>query len=117
MLPKLRPFSRIKPKYSPKPTAEEMRHRHRVQLLDCFGCGVSGKSEAHHTLLKFEEKRWRRDHRFLIPLCPSCHTGRYGVHGLGSEALWCERNGKDTEAECKRLWAISEEREAQRRAA
>lgn len=106
---------RMKPRNNPN--AAEMRHHHRVKLLDCFGCGAPGPSECHHTMLAFEEKRWRRDHRFLIPFCPSCHRGRYGVHGLGSEALWCERTGRDTEAESKRLWALSEEAEARRFAA
>lgn len=111
MLQKLRPFSRIKPRYNPEPNAVEMRHHHRVKLRNCFGCGAPGPSECHHTLLKFEGKRWRRDHRYILPLCGKCHRGRYGVHGIGSEALWCERNGLDAEAEVKRLWAESEEAE------
>lgn len=108
---------RMKPRYNPQPNAVEMRHHHRVKLLDCFGCGAPGPSECHHTMLAFEGKRWRRDHRFILPVCPRCHRGRYGIHGIRSEAVWCERNGLDSEAEVKRLWALSEDAEARRFAA
>lgn len=42
---------------------------------------------------------------FLVPLCPDCHQGPEGIHGIGSEDEWCRRNSKDTVAEALRLQA------------
>lgn len=97
---------RIKPKYSPKPNAEERRHEQRLYQKPCIGCGAFGV-ELHHTMLDFPAKRWRRDHRFQLPLCASCHRGRDGVHGLGSEAQWAEKHRIDTAEIAQRLWAES----------
>lgn len=94
---------RIKPKYNPKPNAGERRHADRVRTLPCYGCGVRGRSESHHILLPAPRKRWRRDHLFQVPVCASCHRGPNGIHGIGCERTWCERNGKDTPAEAVRL--------------
>lgn len=104
----------IKDKYSPYLSAAEKRHEARVKDLPCFGCGSPWGCEAHHTMLKFPEKRWRRDHRFRLPVCRGCHRGTKGIHGLGSEVEWLE--GVDrTEAEAiayiLRLWAESEAEE------
>lgn len=106
-LPKAPPHKRIKDKYRPEPNRRERRHKGIVKELPCYGCGVHGQSEAHHILLDCEGKRWRRDHRFIIPACPDCHRGPEGIHGIGSEAEWCERNDKDTVAEAVRLEALS----------
>lgn len=78
---------RIKPKYNPQPNAEERRHEQRLEKLPCVGCGRWGV-ECHHTMLDFPSKRFRRDHRFQIPVCADCHRGPKGIHGLGSEAKW-----------------------------
>ena len=93
MLPKLRPFGRIKAKYNPQPNAAEKRHEQRLYRLPCYGCGRYGV-ELHHSLLRFPEKRWRRDHRFQLPVCGHCHRGHYGIHGLGTEQAWLEVIGK-----------------------
>lgn len=104
---------RIKPRYNPVPNAAEARHKERVRALPCFGCGVFGVS-AHHTLLTFPGKRWRRDHRCLLPVCWECHQGPDGIHGIGNEVEWL-KSVERTEAEAveyiKRLWAISEDEE------
>lgn len=107
MPPKLPAFGRIKPKYNPIPNAAEKRHERFVKEQPCFGCGVYGRSEAHHTLLPVEGKRWRRDHRLRVPVCHDCHKGPQGIHGIGSEREWCRINQKDTAAEAKRLERIS----------
>lgn len=96
---------RIKPKYSPVPTAAEARHLDYVRSLPCYGCGIYGQSEAHHILNDAPGKRFRRDHMFLVLLCPACHRGPEGVHGNGSERKWCVANGKDTASEAVRLQA------------
>ena len=94
---------RIKPKYNPRPNAEESRHEQRLREYPCIGCGAWGV-ELHHTMLSFPGKRWRRDHRFQLPVCASCHRGSNGIHGVGSEAEWGLRNGIDTAAIAQRLW-------------
>jgi hypothetical protein len=78
---------RIKPKYNPQPNAEERRHEERLLELPCVGCGRWGV-ECHHTMLDFPGKRHRRDHRFQVPVCPDCHRGPKGIHGIGNEAKW-----------------------------
>lgn len=77
----------------------------------CFGCGRNAEC-LHHTMLRFAEKRWdRRDHRYQLPLCNSCHQGTNGIHGIGCEIAWLERIGK-TEAEAVaylvQAWSESE---------
>jgi hypothetical protein len=47
-------------------------------------------------------KRWRRDHRFVVPLCEKAHVGKGGVHDIG-ERQWCEVNGIDLPALAVRL--------------
>jgi len=114
MLPKLRPYGRIKAKYDPKPNAAEKRHEQRLMRMPCFGCGRFGVS-CHHTMLKFPAKRWRRDHRFQYPLCHDCHQGDNGIHGIGNERKWLASVGK-TEAEAIAYliaaWEYSQGREA-----
>lgn len=104
---------RIKARYNPKPNAEEKRHEERLETLPCFGCARFGVS-CHHTMLKFPAKRWRRDHRYQLPVCWNCHQGPQGIHGIGSEAKWLASIGK-TEAEAiayvQDLWAESEAQE------
>ena len=95
---------RIKPKYNPAPNAAEMRHKARVKQMRCMGCG-KWPVDAHHVMGNVEGKRWRRDHRFLVPLChDDCHQGPNGVHGIGKEEDFC---GKDLLAEARRLEAES----------
>ena len=102
---------RMKATYSPYPSASEKRHADRLHASEnCFGCGRWG-IETHHLMLPFEGKRWRRDHRFLLPVCASCHRGQNGIHGLGSERKWllsiCKTEA-DAIAHVQRLWAESE---------
>lgn len=110
MLPKLRPFGRIKAKYNPQPNAAEKRHEQRLYRMPCYGCGRYGV-ELHHTMLPFPEKRRRRDHRYQLPVCSECHRGQNGIHGLGSERKWLKSVGKSeasTVAFLVRLWVESE---------
>lgn len=93
---------RIKPKYNPNPDTIERYHEERLKKMPCFGgCGRMATC-AHHTLLSFPGKRWRRDHRCQLPLCQSCHQGPTGIHGIGSEKLWLKTVGK-TEIEAIRF--------------
>jgi hypothetical protein len=99
---------RIREHYSPTMTAAEVRHREYVRDQPCFGCG-SIADHAHHTLLKWPGKRWRRDHRCLLPVCLGCHAV---IHDhLGDEEVWLDLFGiepSDAIAEMERLWAESE---------
>jgi len=92
---------RMKQKYSPVMNAAEKRHKAWIKSLPCIGCGAVGRSDAHHTLLSIPGKRWRRDHEFLIPVCWDCHQGPRGIHGIGNELTWCERNNVDTRTASK----------------
>jgi hypothetical protein len=98
----------IRDKYSPRMNAVELRHKARVKEQPCFGCGA-GDVDAHHTLLKFEGKRFRRDHRCLLPVCPRCHRM---IHDwFGCEVMWLESMGQSEEgaiAHMEVLWAESE---------
>lgn len=108
---------RIKETYSPYLSAAEKRHEIRVKDEPCFGCGRYG-CEAHHIMLPFPAKRWRRDHRYRLPVCPECHRGPEGIHGIGDEAKWLASVGKtegEAVAHVQQLWAASER--AERKAA
>lgn len=86
---------RIKPKYKPWLKKAERRHKGYIKSLPCIGCGIQGISEAHHVLADAPDKRWRRDHWFLVPACPDCHRGPDGIHGTGNEAEWAAARGLD----------------------
>lgn len=100
---------RIKPKYNPQPNAEERRHEDRLREMPCIGCGVFGVI-AHHTMMKFPAKRWRRDHRFQLPVCEKCHVGKGGIHDI-TEAKWAKEHRLDTAQIAQDLWADSQEQE------
>lgn len=80
---KLAPSQRIKPKYHPVPNAAERRHHHRLMELPCTGCGIEPAGVVHHVLGHIQIKRWRRDHRIVVPVCHVCH--RFIHEG---EAAW-----------------------------
>lgn len=88
-------------------TALEREHMDRIGKMACLGCSRR-PVEVHH-LMKCPDKRCRRDHRFVVPLCETCHRGKTGVHGLGSEQLWGERRGIDLPSWAIQQWEISME--------
>lgn len=100
--------SRMRPKASADPTAEQKRYhdwlRHGpVTRCEC-GCGRDGEC-LHHLLSTAPGKQGRRDHWFVVRLAHHCHNGASdSVHGLGSEALFRDRHGVDLVAvACQRL--------------
>lgn len=99
------PHRSIREKYNPKPNAMESRHRDNVREKLCFGCGRWGVT-GHHTLLNYPGKRWRRDHRCLLPVCHDCHTA---IHDdFGNEEAWLEsvgRSAPEAIAYMDDLWA------------
>lgn len=108
MQPKLRKLGRIKEKYNPIPNAAEKRHEERLRRKPCIGCGAYGV-ELHHTMLPVPGKRWRRDHRYQIPVCAECHRGTSGIHGIGNEQVWADSMGVDTATAAYCFWLDSEE--------
>jgi hypothetical protein len=82
----------------------------RVGAMPCLGCGRFG-IELHHSLTA-KGKRCRRDHRFVVPLCPACHRGPNGVHGR-SERQFGIRIGIDLGVWSVEQWEISDERSPQ----
>lgn len=85
---------RIRERYNPVMTAAEKEHAMRVMERACFGCGYH-QTIAHHTLLSFPEKRWRRDHDWLLPVCYACHTN---IHdNFGDETVWLQSIGRTPE--------------------
>ena len=107
---------RVKPRYNPQPNAAERRHEQRLEGLPCFGCGRFGV-EVHHTLLDFPAKRWRRDHRFQLPVCPACHRGPQGIHGIGNEVKWLAEAGMSEAEAIAYMIDLWDETEDERRAA
>lgn len=60
-------------------SAAGRRHMSRVAELPCALCGAHGV-HVHH--IREGVGMGQRQSDFLtIPLCPSCHTGKGGVHG------------------------------------
>lgn len=64
-------------------TPEETAFVKHVRTLGCLICGLP--ANAHHIMAAPGKER-RRDDRFVAPLCADHHTGRWGVHGIGSES-------------------------------
>lgn len=64
----------IREKYHPVPSKAEKAHHLRLMELPCIGCGVEPCGVAHHVLGHDGIKRWRRDHRIVVPVCHACHT-------------------------------------------
>lgn len=99
MLPKLRPFSRIKPRRQKHPA-----HMARVALMPCLVCGAT--SEVHHVRTGNKGK----DDARVVPLCPTHHRSDIGFHGLGSERAFYQEYGIDLSAESERIANESRER-------
>lgn len=96
---------RAKPRAKSAPTAAEARHMSRIAAMPCLGCG-SAAVELHHSLTAKGKIR-RRDHRFVCPLCPACHRGPKGVHGIGSEHKFGRMIGLDLGAWAEAQWEAS----------
>lgn len=111
MLPKLRPFSRIKPRYKRWASAQELAHASRVRKL---GCLVSGLPATIHHVTGYADRagRFTRSHRLVVPLAAKFHLIQYGpkesVEALGHQGFY-RKYRIDLLAEAKRLEAESVE--------
>lgn len=69
--------------------------------MPCLVCG--GQSSAHH-LRHDGRKGISKDHRLVVPLCPTDHQyGRHAIHVIGHPAFEV-MHGLDLMAEATRLW-------------
>ncbi len=98
---------RMKPKAKAEPNAAEGRHLDRVAALGCCVPACRNEAVIHH-VMSAKGKARRRDHRFVVPLCPEHHNmGRTSVHLLGSEELFYRVHGVDVERLANALWEES----------
>lgn len=72
-------------------SAKAARHLDRLAALGCILCahlhGRYAPAEIHHP------KEWtgasqRESDWLAIPLCPDCHRGANGLHGLGKKGFY-----------------------------
>lgn len=61
-------------------TKAEREHMGRVASLPCACCGTYDGSQVHH-IREGQGMAQRASNFLVVPLCPECHTGTYGVHG------------------------------------
>jgi len=71
-------------------TAAERKHMGRVAALGCILCDHlnlgTTPAQVHH--IREGQGMSQRANNFLtIPLCPTHHTGKPGIHGLGTKAF------------------------------
>lgn len=61
-------------------TKAEKAHLKRIASLPCIVCGKQ-PVEVHHV------RRYgaKRDNFQTVPLCPECHRGNTGIHGIGKK--------------------------------
>ena len=87
---------RMKPR-TVEPAAEQRAYWNwlRETRGECEACSRRRALVVHHLLARVAGKAGRRDHWYVVLICPNCHAGTEGVHGLGSEAKFLERHGVD----------------------
>jgi len=102
---------RMKPKVAAAPSPEQLAYWQSLPASCVVCCGVD--AIIHHLLSPLPEKIGRRDHWFVVRLCPQCHNmGTHSVHQLGSESAFQRVHGVDLVAVAKinlmrwkgRLW-------------
>lgn len=52
----------------------------------CFICGVHSPTEEHH-IFGGSSRSKSTEYGLTTHLCPSCHRGTYGVHGIKGESF------------------------------
>lgn len=66
-------------------TAEE-RWKERVGAMSCLLCGAR-PVELHH-IREGQGAAQRAQDTLVVPLCPHCHRGQNGFHGLGKKGFY-----------------------------
>jgi hypothetical protein len=67
-------------------SAAEERWKERVAALDCLLCGTR-PVELHH-IREGQGASQRAQDTLVLPLCPACHRGPNGFHGLGKKGFY-----------------------------
>lgn len=82
-IPKVPKHKPIREKYNRYPNARERAyHDWLMENFPCAcGCGKPS-GVVHHVLEDHPEKRWRRDHKMVVPMDGMCHMK---LHRHGSE--------------------------------
>ena len=62
------------------------RWMNRVAELPCLLCGIH-PVELHH-IREGQGAAQRAQDTLVVPLCPECHRGPNGVHGLGKRGFY-----------------------------
>lgn len=68
---------------------EEQKYKDGLIELGCIVCRkLYGITDSPVQLHHYRSGGWGRgDYRTLIPLCPEHHTGKTGIHGMGTKAF------------------------------
>ena len=72
------------------PTAAERKHMGRVAALGCILCdhlGLGATPARVHHVREDQGGAQRASNYLTVPLCPEHHTGKTGLHGLGTRAF------------------------------
>ena len=67
-------------------TAADERWMERIAAMDCIICGAR-PVEVHH-IREGQGAAQRAQDTLVLPLCPSCHRGPNGIHGLGRKGFY-----------------------------
>jgi len=67
-------------------SAAEKRWMDRVAGLPCILCGAQ-PVEVHH-IREGQGASQRAQDTLVIPVCPPCHRGPNGIHGLGRKGFY-----------------------------
>ena len=71
-------------------TAAEKRHMGRVAALGCILCdhlGLGATPAQVHHIREGQGMSQRASNYLTVGLCPEHHTGKSGLHGLGTNAF------------------------------
>ena len=114
-----------RPKVPPKrrkhdPEARKLRdHLSMVHVLPCIACGSRERVEAAHVRMAdlergkdYTAKGKKPSHRWILPLCASCHReGPTAQHSMSERVFW-EMQDIDAIGQCIRLWEATGDIEA-----
>lgn len=53
----------------------------------CWNCGVTRNLEEHHAIKGNPGRKLSEKHGLKVRLCPACHRGTRGVHGMYGHEL------------------------------
>ncbi len=70
-------------------TNDEKIYKAHLAEMGCMACWmIYGHEDVPAQLHHYRSGGWGKgDYTTLIPLCPEHHTGRMGIHGMGTKAF------------------------------